>query len=156
MEETLIGDQMMNFYMNDREQIVVDVKTLEQCDEVIASGIPAIIELAEKKKASILLCNQRYDKYVEWWNKTVVPSLGISDMSEKDVFKWDLVKQEIRMWMSIDKPVKESEVDWLCGRRGFDARNRTVLIDALELLGLKYDGSGSVDESNTYSPEKCC
>ena len=64
------------------------------------------------------------------------------DMTEEEqnkyLFKWSaLVRQEIDMWVRINKPVYIEEFDFICERRGFTKAMRNYLTSALEYVQLK-------------------
>ena len=63
-------------------------------------------------------------------------------LSEKDwntyFFKWNqLIMQEVRMWINLNKSVDQEEFDFISNRRGFDTDMCKFLEDALEYIGLK-------------------
>lgn len=65
-------------------------------------------------------------------------------MAEKEkeeyVFKWvNLVQQEIVMWIRINKPVSQEEIDTMCEIRGFDNAMKSYLISAMQIVYL-YEG----------------
>lgn len=83
---------------------------------------------------------RRLRDVVEWWNERV-PHMEalIAQSSDPDIerFKWGrLVWQEIEFCIQMDSEMDKPGLDWLCRRRGFSNAQCTILLAALEHIGL--------------------
>ena len=84
---------------------------------------------------------KRMRRAVSFWNASVdTICASITHSRNKDMarFKWSqLVWQEITMFISLDKQVDDSELRWICRRRGFTRHQRRFLKRALCHVGLR-------------------
>jgi hypothetical protein len=82
----------------------------------------------------------------EWENKVAQQVKAIivnktNSMSEKEkdeyFFKWKhLVQQEIAMWIRLNNPVSQEEIETMCKIRRFDAPMKSYLESAMEIVCL--------------------
>lgn len=149
----------------DGNEIRIQMDSVSDCDELISdTGYYRVRELAEGFKATLFNRGVNYGKYVEWWNNEIVPELLRLSFTEQDIFKWELVKQEINMWIHIDKPVGEDEISWMSDRRGFSPLQRGMLVEAMKVVGLyseantmyfndTLDKMGDIEDVETFAKQ---
>ena len=104
-------------------------------------------ELNKARRLTLKYFERRIKLLEEFENATAqqvkaVISHQTKDMTEEEqnkyLFKWSaLVRQEIDMWVRINKPVYIEEFDFICERRGFTKAMRNYLTSALEYVQLK-------------------
>ena len=129
-------------------EILIHLNNVSDCDELISDvGYVRVRELAEKYKATLFNRSVNFGKYAEWWNGEIVSELLKLEFTDEDIFKWDLVKQEINMWIHIDKPVGMDEIEWMSDRRGFSPLQRGTLVESMKVVGL-------YSETNTMYPNE--
>jgi hypothetical protein len=136
----------------DGDEIRIQLPNVEACDEILGDldifGI-VIGELVQNRKNSLILMGENHSKYAEWWNTKIVPQLLSMSLSDDDVWKWNqLVRQELDMWIRLNRPVGIDEVTWLSDRRGFSPTQTMVLIEGLKVVGL-YTYSNTIIPNDT-------
>lgn len=133
----------------DGSEIRLQVRSIDDCDYLLENNDIVHIfinKLVLEHRESLVRQQSNYIKYVEWWNNKIVPELLTMTLIEDDKWKWgQLVKQEISMWIRLDKPVGKDAIYWIADRRGFNSRQVEVLIEGLKLVEL-------YSESNTIYP----
>jgi hypothetical protein len=89
-----------------------------------------------------LIHSWRYKKYFKYW-ESHVDSVMVADVEnysgedrQDKLFKWTLVKQEIKMWMMIGEQVEREDWQNMCKRRGFSTKQKYFIIDCLIHIGL--------------------
>lgn len=118
----------------DGNEIRISVMDISECDVILNDPIKfteSLMKMVQERRDSLVLCNERFEKYVQWWNSEIVPSVLTMD--------WMLVRQEIRMWIQLGKPVGIDEIEWMSVRRGFTDHQKEAIIDGLKLVGLYTD-----------------
>jgi hypothetical protein len=136
----------------DGDEIRIQLPNVESCDDILSNldsfGI-VIGELVQNRKNSLILMGENHSKYAEWWNTKIVPQLLSMSLSDDDVWKWNqLVRQELDMWIRLNRPVGIDEVTWLSDRRGFSPTQTMVLIEGLKVVGL-YTYSNTIIPNDT-------
>lgn len=133
----------------DGSEIRLQVHSIDDCDYLLENNAIVHIfinKLVIERRDSLIRQQSNYSKYVEWWNNKIVPELLTMTLIEDDKWKWgQLVKQEISMWIRLDKSVGMDDISWISERRGFNSRQTEVLIEGLKLVGL-------YSEANTIFP----
>ena len=80
---------------------------------------------------------------ISFWNGRVDEiqrSIAHSGDKLKTHFKWSqLVWQEIKMYIFMDRLVEDDDLRWICQRRGFTRHQRRFLKQALCHVGLRKD-----------------
>ena len=133
----------------DGSEIRIQVNSIDDCNNILDNNDILRIfinKLVIDRKESLIRQRSNYAKYIDWWNNKIVPELLTMTLIEDDKWKWgQLVKQEIDMWIRLDKPVGKDAIYWIADRRGFNSRQVEVLIEGLKLVEL-------YSESNTIYP----
>lgn len=129
----------------DVNTIVIDLSSLDNCNQLIGNfseTIDLLRSMVYEQRDSFIQQEQNYNKYVEWWNQNIVSSLNTDEMDSDELFKWSqLVRQEIRMWIRLDKLVGLDEINWMSERRGFNDAQKNTLIEAMKLVELYTDSN---------------
>lgn len=125
----------------DTNRISLFLYDIDECDKVLNNKeelVEQIFSMIENYKNKLILNEERFYKFSDWWNNNIVPIITKIDPSDDmSIWKWSqLVKQEISMWIRIGEMVDLMEIEWLCSRRGFDSEQKQTLIDGLKLVDL--------------------
>lgn len=139
----------------DGNEIRIQLYNVAECDAILNNlnsfGV-VIGELVQNHKDVLILMGENYSIYQDWWNNKIVPELKSMTWCDDDIFKWNqLVRQEIEMWIRLNRPVGLDEVTWMSDRRGFSPKQRMVLVEGLKLVGLYTENNTMHD---TYTLDK--
>jgi len=142
-------------------RIIIELQDDDDCDAVIATGVPVLIRMGNERKEELQKERERIEICTKWWNTEIIPyliNLELSELSKlSDHYLWtwtQLVMQEMRYWVSVGNVVYNHEIEFIVNRRGFDEQQKTTLIDGLTRVGL-YGGESNkipdLDLDNAYS-----
>ena len=73
--------------------------------------------------------NEKWQKDLEW----IVP---LAEKTKREFYWFQLIHQEILMYLKLNEQVSLKEFDWLINRRGFNLKERLYLQEMLKYVGL--------------------